>query len=64
MSNKSIKSILEQERKLEIEDIENEIVEWILMNRSLRVLISLLEDIVKTYRLNKELKQKGIGIFQ
>ena len=34
MSDKSIKSTLDHGRKAEIDEVENEIVGWILINRS------------------------------
>ena len=35
MSDKSIKSTLHHGRKAETDEVENEIVDWILINRSL-----------------------------
>ena len=34
MSNKSIKNTLDHVRKAETDEVENEIVDWILINRS------------------------------
>ena len=34
MSDKSIKSTLDHGRKAEADEVENEIVDWILINRS------------------------------
>ena len=64
ISNKSHKSTLHPGRKPETVDIENEIVEWILMNRSLGVSISSWEVIIKACSLKPELNQKSIGILK
>ena len=40
MSDKSIKSILDHGRKAETDEVENEVVDWILMNRSLGISVS------------------------
>ena len=64
ISNKSHKSTLHPGRKPETVDIENEIVEWILMNRSRGVSISSWEVIIKACSLKPELNQKSIGILK
>ena len=46
MSDKSIKSSLHHGRKAETDEIENEIVDWILMNRSLGISVSSWELII------------------
>ena len=43
MPDKSIKSTLHYGRKAETDEVENEIVDWILMNRSLGISVSSLE---------------------
>ena len=40
MSDKSIKSTLHHGRKAETNEVENEIVDWILMNLSLGIFVS------------------------
>ena len=58
MPKKSYKSTLCQDKNPETVDVEDEIVELILMNRSLGVSISTRKIIIKAYNLNLELKQK------
>ena len=43
MSDKSIKSTPHHGRKAETDEVENEIVDWILINRSLGISVSLWE---------------------
>ena len=40
MADKSIKSTPHQGRKAETDEVENEIVDWILINRSLGIFVS------------------------
>ena len=47
MSDKSIKSTLDHGRKAETDEVENEIVGWILINRSLGINVSSWEVIIK-----------------
>ena len=47
MSVKSIKSTLHHGRKAETDEVENEIVDWILINRSLGISVSSWEVIIK-----------------
>ena len=47
MSDKSIKSSPHHGRKAETDEVENEIVDWILINRSLRISVSSWEVIIK-----------------
>ena len=47
MSDKSIKSTLDHARKAETDEVENEIVDWILINRSLGISVSSWELIIK-----------------
>ena len=47
MSDKSIKSTLHHGRKAETDEVENEIVDWILINRSLGISVSSWEVIIK-----------------
>ena len=47
MSDKSIKSTLHHARKAETDEVENEIVDWILINRSLGISVSSWEVIIK-----------------
>ena len=46
MSDKSIKSTLHHGRKAETDEVENEIVDWILINRSLGISVSSWEVII------------------
>ena len=47
MSDKSIKSTPHHGRNEEIDEVENEVVDWILMNRSLGISVSSWELIIK-----------------
>ena len=47
MSDKSIKGTLHHERKVETDEVENEIVDWILINRLLGISVSSWELIIK-----------------
>ena len=64
MSDKSIKSTLHHGRKAETDEVENEIVDWILINRSLGISVSLWEVIIKVGSLNNTLKFKNIKNLQ
>ena len=60
MSDKSIKSTFHHGRKAETDEVENEIVGWILINRSLGTSVSSWEIIIKACSLNNTLKFKNI----
>ena len=64
MSDKSIKSTLHHGRKSETNEVENEIVNWILMNLSLGIFVSSWEVIIKACSLNNTLKFKNIKNLQ
>ena len=64
MSDKSMKSTLHHERKAETDEVENKIVDWILMNRSLGISVSSWEVIIKACSLNNTLKFKNIKNLQ
>ena len=64
MSDKSIKSTLHHGRKAETDEVENEIVDWILVNRSLGISASSWEVIIKACSLNNTLKFKNIKNLQ
>ena len=64
MSVKSIKSSLHYWRKAETDEIENEIVDWILINKSLGISVSSWEVIIKACSLNNTLKFKNIKNLQ
>ena len=64
MSDKSIKSILHHGRKAETDEVENKIVHWILINRSLGISISSWEVIIKACSLNNTLKFEKISNLQ
>ena len=49
MSDKSIKSSFHHGRKAETDEVENEIVDWILINRSQGISVSSWEVIIKSY---------------
>ena len=55
MSDKSIKSTLHYGRKAETDEVENKIVDWILINRSLGISVSSWELIIKACSLNNTL---------
>ena len=56
MSDKSIKSTLHHGGIAETDEEENEIVGWILINRSLGINVSSWELIIKACSLNNTLK--------
>ena len=60
MSDKSIKSTPHHGRKAETDEVENKIVDWILMNRSLGISVSSWEVIIKECSINNTLKFKNI----
>ena len=64
MSDKSIKSTLHHGRKAETDEVENEIVDWILINRSLGISVSSWELIIKACSINNTLKFKNIKNLQ
>ena len=64
MSDKSFKSNLHHGRKAETDEVENEVVDWILMNRSLGISVSSWELIIKACSLNNTLKFKNIKNLQ
>ena len=64
MSDKFIKSKLHHGRKAETDEVENEIVDWILINRSLAISVSSWEVIIKACSLNNTLKFKNIKNLQ
>ena len=64
MSDKSIKSTPHHGRNAETEEVENEVVDWILMNRSLGISVSSWELIIKACSLNNTLKFKNIKNLQ
>ena len=64
MEDKSIKKILHHGRKAETDEVENEIVDWILINRSLGISVSSWEVIIKACSLNNTLKLKNIKNLQ
>ena len=57
--NKSTKIIMHSCKKPETDDIDDEIVEWILMNRKLGITVTSWEVIAKTSTIKKELKKKA-----
>ena len=58
-SNKLTKMIMHSDKKPETYYIDNEIVEWILMNRKLGITITSWEGIVKASTIKEELKKKA-----
>ena len=64
MSDKSIKSTLHHGGKAETDEVENEIVDWILINRSLGISVSSWELIIKACSLKNTLKFKNIKNLQ
>ena len=64
MSDKSIKSTLHHGRKSETDEVENEIDDWILINRSLGISVSSWELIIKACSLINTLKFKNIKNLQ
>ena len=64
MPHKSIKNTFDHGRKAETDEVENEIVGWILINRSFGISVSSWEVIIKACSLNNTLKFKNIKILQ
>ena len=64
MSDKSIKNTFDYGRKAETDEVENEIVDWILINRSFGISVSSCEVIIKACSLNNTLKFKNIKNLQ
>ena len=64
MSDKSIKSTPHHGRNAETDEVENEVVDWILMNRSLGISVSSWELIIKACSLKNTLKFKNIKNLQ
>ena len=64
LSDKSIKNTIDHGRKAETDEVENEIVDWILINRSLGISVSSWEVIIKACSLNNTLKFKNIKNLQ
>ena len=64
MSDKSIKSTPHHGRNAKTDEVENEVVDWILMNRSLGISVSSWELIIKACSLNNTLKFKNIKNLQ
>ena len=64
MSDKSIKSTLHHGRKAETNEVENEIFDWILINRSYGIFVSSREITIKGCSLNNTLKFKNIKNLQ
>ena len=60
MSDKSIKSTLHHGRKAETD----EVVDWILINRSLGISVSSWEIIIKACSLNNTLKSKTLKTYK
>ena len=56
-TNKSTKMIMHSGKKPETEGIDDEIVEWILMNRKLGIAVTSWEVIVKACSMKEELKK-------
>ena len=52
MSDKSIKSTPHHGRNADTDEVENEVVDWILINRSLGISVSSWELIIKECSLN------------
>ena len=55
---------LHHRRKSETDEVKNEIVDWILINRSLGISVSSWEVIIKACSLNNILKFKNIKNLQ
>ena len=53
-----------KEKKANTKDIEDELVEWILMNWSLTIPITSWEVIIKTCSLDESVKIKNINTLQ
>ena len=64
LSDKTIKSILHHGGKAETDLVENEIVDWILFNKSLGTSVSSWEIIIKECSLSNTLKFKNIKNLQ
>ena len=51
-------------KKKETEDIDDEVVEWILMKRKIGIAVASWEDMVKAWSLNEELKKRSMNPHQ
>ena len=58
------KKIMHSGNKHENDDIKDEIVKWMLMNRKLRITVTLWEVIVKASTIKEKLKRKSLSALQ
>ena len=63
-TNKSTKMIMHSGKKPETEEIDDEIIEWILMNRKLGIAVTSWEVIVKACSMKEELKKSSLSALQ
>ena len=63
-TNKSTKMIMHSGKKPETEEIDDEIIEWILMNRKLGIAVTSWEVIVKAWSMKEELKKSRLSALQ
>ena len=64
MAVKSKTKTLHKRKKADTKDIEDELVEWILMNWALGIAVTSWEVIIKACKLDESLKLKNINTLQ
>ena len=64
VSYKSMNKTLHKWKKANTKEIEDELVEWILMNRLLGIPVTSCELIIKICSLDESLKLKNVNILQ
>ena len=64
MTKKFSKMTMHSEKKPETEDINDEVVEWILISRKIGIAVTPREVIVKAWSLNEELKKRSMNAHQ
>ena len=64
VSSKSMTKTLHKDKKANTKDIEDELVEWILMNRSLGIAVTSWEVIIKACSFDESLKLKNVNTLQ
>ena len=64
VSSKSMTKTLHKGKMANTKDIEDELVEWILMNRTLGIAVTSWEVIIKACSLDESLKLKNVNTLQ
>ena len=61
---KNSKMAMHSEKKTETEDIDDNVVEWILMNRKIGITVTSWEAFVEAWSLNEAVKKKSMNAHQ